>query len=218
MSNLSMIGKVLEGAEVEWRPLGEVGEFIRGNGMQKKDFTESGFPAIHYGQIYTKYGFSADSTYVFVSEELASKLRKATKNDLLIATTSENDEDVVKPLAWLGDEVAISGDMMFFRHKQNVKYLAYYFQTEEFQKQKRKYITGIKVRRVSKDNLAKIIVPIPKSLEVQAEVVRVLDTFNELTVKLTDELLAEIKSRQMQYSYYRDRLLGFSGDRGETDE
>lgn len=28
--------------------LGEVGTFTRGNGMQKKDLTDSGIPAIHY--------------------------------------------------------------------------------------------------------------------------------------------------------------------------
>lgn len=45
--------KLLNGVTVEWKALGEVGEFIRGNGLQKKDFVEEGFPAIHYGQIYT---------------------------------------------------------------------------------------------------------------------------------------------------------------------
>ena len=34
------------GVEVEWKPLGEIGELVRGNGLPKKDFTESGFPAI----------------------------------------------------------------------------------------------------------------------------------------------------------------------------
>lgn len=211
MSALSFMEKLLDGVEVEWKALGEVGEFIRGNGLQKKDFVEVGFPAIHYGQIYTKFGLSADKTFTYVSEELGRRLRKANKNDLLLATTSENDEDVVKPLAWLGEEAAISGDMMLFRHNQSVKYLAYFFQTEAFQAEKRKYITGAKVRRVSKDNLAKISVPIPcpdnpkKSLKIQAEIVRILDTFTELTTELTTELNA----RKKQYEYYRDLLLSF---------
>ncbi len=156
MSELSFMERLLDGVEVEWKALGTLGDFIRGNGMQKKDFVEIGFPAIHYGQIYTKYSLSAEKTFTFVAEELARKLKKARKNDLLLATTSENDEDVVKPLAWLGEESAISGDMMLFRHSQNVKYLAYCFQTAAFQEQKRKYITGAKVRRVSSSDLAKI--------------------------------------------------------------
>ena len=198
MNNLSYIENLLSNTEIEWKPLGEIGEFIRGNGLQKKDFVDNGFPAIHYGQIYTRYGRSADKTFTFVTEELASRLKKAYKNDLLLATTSENDEDVVKPLAWLGDEAAISGDMMLFRHSQNVKYLAYCFETEAFQAQKRKYITGAKVRRVSKSDLAKIIVPVPKEIETQDKIVDILDRFSMLTAELT--------ARRKQYNYYRDQL------------
>ncbi|MCU3300522.1 restriction endonuclease subunit S [Enterobacter hormaechei subsp. hoffmannii] len=211
MSELSYLEKLLDGVEVEWLSLGELGDFIRGNGLQKKDFVESGFPAIHYGQIYTRYGLSADKTFTYVLPELANKLRKAQKNDLLLATTSENDEDVVKPLAWLGDNVAISGDMMLFRHEQNVKYLAYFFQSEIFQTQKMKYITGAKVRRVSSGDLSKIKIPIPssnnpeKSLAIQSEIVRILDKFTALTAELT----AELTMRKKQYNYYRDKLLSF---------
>ncbi|ENF2543767.1 restriction endonuclease subunit S [Escherichia coli] len=212
MSGLNFLNKLLDGVDVEWLPLGELGDFIRGNGLQKKDFVESGFPAIHYGQIYTRYGLSADKTFTYVLPELANKLRKAQKNDLLLATTSENDEDVVKPLAWLGDNVAISGDMMLFRHEQNVKYLAYFFQSEIFQTQKMKYITGAKVRRVSSGDLSKIKIPIPcsnnpeKSLAIQSEIVRILDKFTALTAELT----AELNMRKKQYNYYRDQLLSFN--------
>ena len=213
----SKIEKLLDGAEIEWLPLGDIGEFIRGNGLQKKDFVEDGYPAIHYGQIHTRYGLSAKNTFTYISKELFQKLRKAQKNDLLLATTSENDEDVVKPLAWLGNKVAISGDMILFRHEQNVKYLAYFLQTEAFQAQKRKYITGAKVRRVSGNDLAKISVSIPcpddpkKSLRIQGEIVRILDTFIELTAELT----AELTTRKKQYSYYRDQLLASEG--GEVE-
>ncbi|ENE5336596.1 restriction endonuclease subunit S [Klebsiella pneumoniae] len=221
MSGLNFLNKLLDGVDVEWLSLGELGDFIRGNGLQKKDFVESGFPAIHYGQIYTRYGLSADKTFTYVLPELANKLRKAQKNDLLLATTSENDEDVVKPLAWLGDNVAISGDMMLFRHEQNVKYLAYFFQSEIFQTQKMKYITGAKVRRVSSDDLSKIKIPIPssnnpeKSLTIQSEIVRILDKFTALTAALTAELTAELTMRKKQYNYYRDKLLSF--EEGEVE-
>lgn len=211
MSELSYLEKLLKGGDVEWISLGNIGKFIRGNGLQKKDLVDSGFPAIHYGQIYTRYGLSADRTFNYVSPELANKLRKAQKNDLLLATTSENDEDVVKPLAWLGDKVAISGDMMLFRHEQNAKYLAHFFQSKIFQAQKMKYITGAKVRRVSSGDLAKITIPIPcpdnpeKSLSIQSEIVRILDKFTALTAELT----AELTMRKKQYNYYRDQLLSF---------
>ncbi|HHN5404047.1 TPA: restriction endonuclease subunit S, partial [Escherichia coli] len=63
--------KLLDGVEVEWLPLGKLGELVRGNGLPKSDFTESGVPAIHYGQIYTFYGLSTETTKSFVSHETA---------------------------------------------------------------------------------------------------------------------------------------------------
>lgn len=197
-----------ESLSVRWLKMGEFGEFIRGSGMQKKDFVESGFPAIHYGQIYTKYGLTADETFTFVTDELASKLRQADKNDLLIATTSENDEDVCKPLAWMGGKTAISGDMMIFRHSENVKYLAYYFQTAIFQADKKRKITGTKVRRVSSADLSNLTVPIPPLTE-QKRIVEILDKFDKLTSDLSEGLPREIELRQKQYEYWREQLLSF---------
>ncbi len=84
---------------VPFKTLGEVGEFIRGNGMQKGDLTDQGLPAIHYGQVHTHYGIWATSTKSFVTPEFGRKLRKASPGDLVIATTSEDDQAVVKAVA-----------------------------------------------------------------------------------------------------------------------
>lgn len=200
-----------EGKDVEHLPMGDerVGTFTRGGGLQKKDFAESGVGCIHYGQIYTHYGTYAHTTKSFVSEEFAKKARMAKPGDLVIATTSENDEDVCKAVAWLGDEdIAVSSDACFYSHKLNPKFVAYFFQTEQFQKQKRVYITGAKVRRVNADNLAKILIPVP-SAEEQNRVVNILDKFDTLTTSLSEGLPREIKLRQQQYEYYRDLLLSF---------
>ena len=50
------------------------------------------------------------------------------------------------------------------------------------------------------------VIPVPP-LPVQREIVRILDNFTELTVKLTVELDAELTARKQQYAYYRDKLL-----------
>lgn len=190
---------------VKHQTLGEIGEFIRGNGIQKRDFQDSGFGCIHYGQIYTYYGLFADHTKSFIDPNLAEKRKKAYKGDLVIATTSENEEDVCKTCAWLGEEpIAISGDAYIFRHHQNPKYISYCFQSELFQSQKKKYITGTKVLRVNGDAMAKIHVPVPP-LPVQEEIVRILDSFSSLEA----ELEAELEARRKQYTHYRDELLKF---------
>lgn len=189
--------------------LGEVGMFTRGSGLQKKDFTQTGVGCIHYGQIYTYYGTYTDKTKTFVSQEFANKARKAKYGDLIIATTSENDEDVCKAVAWLGDEdIAVSSDACFYRHKLEPKYVAYYFQTEQFQKQKRGFITGTKVRRVNANDLANIKIPVPP-IEEQRRIVSILDKFDTLTTSISEGLPKEIELRKKQYEYYRNKLLSF---------
>ncbi len=198
-----------EGKEVEWKMLGEVGKFIRGSGMQKSDFTESGIGCIHYGQIYTYYGFSANKTKTFVSPELAKKLRKAKKGDLVIATTSENVEDVCKTVVWLGDEeIAISGETYIFNHNQNAKFIAYYLQTPSFLDFKSQNRTGTKVIRVHGDKLKQFKIPIPP-MEEQERIVGILDKFDALVNDISVGLPAEIEARRKQYEYYREKLLNF---------
>ncbi len=196
--------------DVKIMTLGEIGTFVRGSGLQKKDLTTQGIPAIHYGQIYTYYGTYAKKTKSFVSQEFALKARKAKHGDLIIATTSENDEDVCKAVAWLGDEdIAVSGDACFYAHTMNPKYIAYYFQTELFQSQKRKFITGTKVRRVNAKDLAKIQIPLPP-LSVQREIVEILDKFDILCNSISEGLPKEMELRRKQYEYYRNQLLTFA--------
>ncbi|QPE18411.1 restriction endonuclease subunit S [Providencia rettgeri] len=200
-----------EEGEVEYLPMGDerVGEFIRGGTFQKKDFTDFGVGCIHYGQIYTYYGTYTNTTKTFISESLARKCRKAESGNLIIATTSENDDDVCKAVAWLGyDDIAVSSDACIYKHKLNPKYVSYFFQTECFQRQKKQYITGAKVRRVNASNLAQILIPVP-SPEEQARIVAILDKFDALTSSITEGLPREIELRQKQYEYYRDLLLSF---------
>ncbi|RDL42580.1 restriction endonuclease subunit S, partial [Marinomonas piezotolerans] len=197
MSNVSFMEKLLDGVEVEWIPLGEMGELVRGSGLPKTDFTDFGVPAIHYGQIYTYYGLFTHTTKSFVSEETSKKLKKVDFGDVVITNTSENLEDVGKPLVYLGEKQAVTGGhATILKPYEGLlgKYFAYYSQTREFFKEKRKYAKGAKVIDVSAKDLSKIEIPIPcpenptKSLEIQAEIVRILDTFTELTTELTTEL------------------------------
>ena len=205
MSRLREMIKELCPDGVEYRKLGEIAEIIRGNGLQKKDFVDSGVGCIHYGQIYTKYGAFADETLTYVSPELAATLKKVSTGDLVVAITSENVEDVCKCVAWLGnDDIVTGGHAAIVKHEQNPKYLSYIFQTEEFFRQKRKYVIGTKVIEMSPKKLAEIIIPVPP-LAIQNEIVKMLDNFTELTAELTAELML----RKKQYNFYRDSLLNF---------
>lgn len=189
--------------------LGSICEFVRGNGLQKKDFTEIGKSVIHYGQIYTKYDFTVTETLSKTSEIVFEKIKKAYTNDLVMATTSENVEDVGKAIVWEGkEEIGISGDSYIIRTNQNSRYLNYWFRSISFQSQKERKVTGTKVIRINSKDMEKFQIVLPPLTE-QKRIASILDNFNTLTNSLSEGLPKEIELRQKQYEYWRDELLHF---------
>jgi type I restriction enzyme S subunit len=189
--------------------LGEVGTFIRGRRFTKADYDETGIDAMHYGDIYTDFGTSADASVSRVCKELAPTLRFAKPGDVIIAAVGETVEDVGKAVAWLGAaDVAIHDDCFALRHTMNPRYVSYCLQTANFHSQKRRYVDRAKVKRLSGEDLAELMIPVP-SLEEQARVVAILDRFDALVNDLSIGLPAELTARRRQYQHYRNRLLTF---------
>ena len=83
----------------------------------------------------------------------------------------------------------------------NAKYL-YHTLLNEWHKKVFDYVHKAHPSTIRKE----YAIPMPP-LEVQNEVVRILDSFTELTTELT----AELATRKRQYEYYRDTLLSFDG-------
>ena len=208
MSKLDDLIKQLCPGGVEYKKLGDFASVIRGGNFQKKDFVGNGRPCIHYGQMYTHFKNTTDKTLTFVSDSVFEKSKQAQPNDIVMAVTSENVEDVCSCVAWLGKEnIAVSGHTAIIHHNQNASFLSYYFHSELFFKQKVKLAHGTKVIEVTPDKLLGLEIPVPP-LEVQKEIVRILDKFTSLEA----ELEAELEARRKQYEYYRDSLLTFGDD------
>ena len=209
MTKLELLIEELCPNGVEYKKLGDIATISRGGNFQKRDFCENGVPCIHYGQIYTRYGLFAEKPLTFLNEEAAAKQKYAVKNDIIMAVTSENIEDVCKCVVWLGEEnIAVSGHTAIIHHNQNPKYLCYYFHTTMFFDQKKKLAHGTKVIEVTPDKLADIKIPVPP-LEVQGELVKILDEYSASVTALQQELESELTARKKQYEYYRDLLLNF---------
>lgn len=212
MSNLEELIERLCPDGVEYKTLGDVATISRGGNFQKKDFTEQGKPCIHYGQIYTRYGLFTDKTLTFINDECFAKQKYAEPNDIIMAVTSENIEDICKCVAWLGTEkVAVSGHSAIIHHSLDPKYLAYFFHSQHFFNQKRRLAHGTKVMEVTPDTLKSIQLPVPP-LEVQREIVQILDNFTATTTELQQKLQEELAARQKQYEYHRDSLLTFENE------
>ena len=197
--------------DVEWKALGQLGVFENGTGMPKSLFNDNGnVGAIHYGHIYTEYNLFVENPIVRVSKNDMKKLKKVNYGDLVIAKTSENIEDVMKTVAYLGSETVVTGGhAAIFRHNENPKYLSYVFNGANYLlSQKNKLARGVKVIEISLIDMEKIKVPIP-SLQVQEYIVSILDKLNELINDISIGIPKEIELRQKQYEYYRERLLDF---------
>ncbi|MFC5370077.1 restriction endonuclease subunit S [Arcanobacterium bovis] len=196
--------------KIQEKSLGEMGDFRRGTSFQKIHIQDYGIPAIHYGEIFTYYGSQANKTRSFVAPERFAKKRTAWPGDVILATTSENDEDVAKAVAWLGSErIVISNDALIYRSdKLEPRYFSYFIRSDNFQNQKKKFLTGTKVRRISAQSLMKIDIPVPP-LDEQKRIADILDMFDALANDISSGLPVEIEARRKQYEYYRDKLLSF---------
>jgi type I restriction enzyme S subunit len=205
-----------EEGQMEWKPLGEIGEFIRGKRFVRNDMKEEGFPCIHYGEIYTHYNVWAKESKSFIDEDLASKLRVANHGDVVIVAAGETIEDIGRGTAWLGDKDVVIHDACFmYKSTLNPKYVAYFSRTKFFHDQIKKHISSGKISAINASGLSKAKIPIPypndpdKSLAKQEKIVSILDKFDTLTNSISEGLPREIELRQKQYAYYRDMLLNF---------
>lgn len=197
--------KPKEGEVWETKRLGEIGTFVRGNGLQKTDFREEGVGCIHYGQIYTYYGMFTNKTKSFVSPELASKLKKVEQGDIVLACTSENIEDVCMCVVWEGEETIVTGGhSSIYKHNQNPRFIAYFLKSKAFEVQKIKYAYGAKVIDIKNDDLEKIYILLP-SREKQDKIVDFLNKF-EYSI---DSLTIALEASKRRYEYYREKSLKF---------
>nr|WP_278315519.1 restriction endonuclease subunit S [Fenollaria timonensis] len=197
--------------ELRYKSLGKIGTFENGKGMPKSIFNEKGsVGAIHYGHIYTRYNLCVRNPIVKVTVQNAEKLKKVYTGDLVIAKTSENIEDVMKTVAYLGNEsVVTGGHAAIFRHNENPKYLSHVFNgANYFIRQKNMLARGVKVIELSTKDMEKIKILIPP-LPIQEYIVSILDKFEALSQSTTEGLRREIELREKQYEYYREKLLTF---------
>ena len=194
---------------VTWMKMSEIGTFIRGKRFVRTDIINDGIPCIHYGDIYTYYGLYATQSKGSLKNELASKMRYAQKNDVVIVAAGENKEDIGIGLAWIGDEPAAVHDACFiFRSDLYPQYVSHYLRSDYYHKQIVKYVSEGKICSISAKGLGNAIIPIPP-YEEQVRIATLLNKFDTLVGNLTEGLPAEIAAVQEQYEYYRNKLLSF---------
>ena len=204
-SNKAELLKAKESGNVDVKTLDEIGTFIRGKRFVRTDVVPEGVPCIHYGDMYTYYGVWAEKTPTHLTKEVAEKLRFAQKGNVIIVGAGENDIDIGVGVAWLGDEDVVVHDACYiFKHDMNPKYLSYFMRSMNYHLQIRMGVVDGKICSISAKELGRTLIPVP-SLPEQQRIVSILDTF-EASIQ---NLEAQLKQREKQDEYYRNKLLTF---------
>ena len=218
MSKLTYMEKLLEGVEVEWKPLADIADIYGGlTGKSKADFESGNAKYISYKNIFNNIDVDPGQLeLVKVSEN--ERQHKVRYGDILFTGSSEIAVEAGMSSAVTIDfkePVYLNSFSFGVRFNDDVKLMPefskYLFRSRFMRADIAKSASGVTRFNVSKARFKKILVPIPcpnnpeKSLAIQAEIVRILDAFTAMTAELT----AELNMRKKQYNYYRDQLLSF---------
>ena len=169
---------------VEFKPLGEVCEFKRGDTLSSKDAIEGDVPVMAGGQ--------KPSCYHNVANRSGETIVVAGSGAYAGFVTYWNIPVFVSDAFSVNPSNCLLPKYVFYFLKNN---------QEKIHATKK----GAGVPHVHGKDIAKFLIPIPP-LEVQEEIVKILDRFADYAA----ELQAELQARKEQYEYYRNLLLTFN--------
>lgn len=181
-NNRTFLEKLLDGAEVEWKPLSLVSEMQRGKTITAKSTNEGKIPVISGGQ---------KPAYYHSESNRDGKTITVAGSGAYAGYIMYWEEPI-----FVSDAFSIKTDESLLQ----IKYVYHFL----LQNQQKIYAMkkGSGVPHVYPKDIGTLTIPIPP-LPVQTEIVKILDALTALTSELTSELIL----RQKQYEYYREKLL-----------
>ena len=213
MSKLDELIRELCPDGVEYKKLGEIATVLRGASPRpiKKYITNDsdGVNWIKIGDV------PVGSKYITQSEEKitkegAEKSRYVRKGDFILS----NSMSFGRPYILAIDGCIHDGWLSISNFKDVFlsDYLYYLLSSSAIQQEMKKRASfGGAVQNLNADIVKALVLPVPP-IEVQSEIVRILDDYTENVVELQNQLALEITARQRQYTFYRNKLLTFSGN------
>ncbi|EFX92178.1 type I restriction modification DNA specificity domain protein [Actinobacillus ureae ATCC 25976] len=183
-NNRTFLEKLLDGAEVEWKPLDEVANIANNVRKPVKSSLRISGNIPYYGanniQDYVE-GYTHEGEFVLIAEDGSASLENYSIQWAVGKFWANNHVHVVNG-----------------KEKLNNRFLYHYLTNMNFIP----FLAGKELAKLTKAKLQQIPIPIPP-LSVQTEIVKILDALTALTSELTSELIL----RQKQYEYYREKLL-----------
>ena len=186
-NNRTFLEKLLDGAEIEWKPLIKVASLTRGRVISKEylannlgDYPVYSSQTVNNGEIGKINSFDFDGEFVSWTTDGANAGTVFYRSGKFSITN-------VCGLIKIQNNLELS-----------YKFLFYWLSIEA----KNHVYSGMGNPKLMSHQMEKILIPIPP-LSVQIEIVKILDALTALTSELTSELIL----RQKQYEYYREKLL-----------
>jgi len=189
---MSKLDELLEGVDVEWKTLGGYTDYEQPTKYRVK--------SKEYHDDFDTPVLTAGKTFILGYTDETDGIYKGAEKSVIIF------DDFTTANKWVDFDFKVkSSAMKLITSKDESKLLLRYIY--HWMNTLPSGLVDSDHKRQWISNYANKKIPIPcpdnleKSLKTQKEIVRVLDTFTELTTELT--------ARKKQYSYYREQLLTF---------
>ena len=214
MSGVRFLEKLLDGVDVVWQALSEV--TLPTSNIKWRDAGRI-YRYIDLTSVNIETKSITETSEIQASNAPSRAQKLVEKEDVIFATTRPAQQRYCLIGDAYSGEVASTGYCVLRAKRDEVlpKWILHWIASSDFKTYVEENQSGSAYPAISDAKVKDFKIPIPcpdnpkKSLEIQAEIVRILDSFTELTAKLTAELRAELTARKKQYNYYRDKLLGF---------
>ena len=182
MTGRGFLDRLLDGAAVDWVPLGEVAEIKRGRSITKKNVVPGDIPVIAGGR----------GPAYFHNES------NRTGQTIVIAGSG-----YAGFVSWWDEPIFVS-DAFSVKPRDGISPRYCFHWLKNIQNELYALKSGGCVPHVYPRDVARLRIPLPcpddpaRARAIQGEIVRILDAFTELTTELTN--------RKKQYEYYRGKL------------
>ena len=220
MRDMGFMEKLLDGVGVEWKSVSEIFDIKNGYTPSKsidEYWADGSINWFRMDDIREKGNILQESI-----QKISSSAVKAGKlfpeNSIIISTSATIGEHALIKVPHLANQRFTSLSIKSkYKNIFDIKFIFYYcYLLAEWCK---KNTTVSSFASVDMDGFRRFSFPVlcpdnpKKSLEIQAEIVRILDAMTAHTAELT----AELTARKKQYNYYRDKLLSFEDGEVEVE-
>lgn len=193
------------------KKLGEIADYFNdGNWIESEDQSADGIRLVQTGNIGLGYFKDKVDKARFISEETFKRLKctEIFEGDILISRLPDPvGRSCILPKLDTRTITAVDCTIVRFPNELLAKYFNYYFLTDNYFREVGRYLTGSSRVRISRANLSKVNITLPRE-SIQKKIVERLDAIrkakelNDLQISKTEELYKSLVDEEIKSSKY----------------